>query len=502
MKYDEINFGSRVAEDEEKELPEYFLSTRYWKNLIEGKTDIILGPKGSGKSALYLNLLSKEKELLNSNIYIFKAENPRGDTIFSLFNQITASSKYQSPKIEYLIEQDIIAFWKLYFLTIIVSELKKLGFKESEFNKVTDIFEECGLIPKDNSLKNIFRHVIHYLKQIVTLQFFQPELELDPTGAIKAIKGKISFEELSPKKIEDGFYTLNDLFEKIDTSLKKKKSALWIAIDRLDVAFQEDQILENRALKSLFYVYNSLKNFPNISLKIFLREDIWNSITTDGLREASHIVRKDNISWDENNLFFMLTRRILKNQSICDYFKIDALNILKDVTAQKEIFYRLFPEKIGWGKEQKQEVFTWILEMIKDGNGLYTPRELIHFLNSVNSIQGELVRFGHVPENGSIYSEEAIKKGVREVTRTKFEQTLLAENPQLVDLINQYFRYVDPSIELDWFKENFELSSDNDVHSFCDRFCKAGFLKRINLKVYRIPYIYQLALNIDNWEKN
>ena len=176
MIYESIRFGNRVAEDESNQLSNYFLDTKHWTGLIEGDVDVVLGPKGSGKSALYLNLLSKGHELQAKGIYLLKAENPRGETIFSLFNQETANRTYtyEDRSIEYLIEKDIVAFWKLYFLTIIVTELKKEEINDAEIKKVVSIFEECGLIPQEKSLKNIFRHVIHYLKQVVTLQFFHP----------------------------------------------------------------------------------------------------------------------------------------------------------------------------------------------------------------------------------------------------------------------------------------------------------------------------------------
>lgn len=495
MKYERINFGNRVAEDEENELPNYFLTTRHWKNLLNGKVDVVLGPKGSGKSALYLNLLSKEVELRNENTFLYKAENPRGDTIFSLFNQITATSTYESPKVEYLIEQDIIAFWKLYFLTIIVSELKKEECIASELKKVVTIFEECGLIPNEKNLKNIFRHVIHYLKQVVTLQFFQPEIELDPfSGTIKSIKGKISFEELSPQKIEDGHFTLDDLFELISKALKKSDSQIWVAIDRLDVAFQEDLTLEKRALKSLFIVYNSLKKYSNIQLKIFLRDDIWEKITIDGLREASHITKKETIEWNEHNTFFLVLKRIVKIEEICNLYNCEEDTVMENIESQKKLFNQIFPKNMITPNGEKKSTFDWILEMLKDGNNLFTPREIIHLLNEINSSQEEMARFGNKVEEGALYSKEALSQSVKEVAKVKFEQTLLAENPHLVDIINRHFRYSDSDIKLEWVKDTFDLKNDNDAHGFCDAFQKVGFLKRKSLNEYWIPYLYQEAL--------
>ncbi len=49
---DSLDFGSSVAEEETKNLQKYFVDTRFWRNLSNDRYDIILGTKGSGKSAL------------------------------------------------------------------------------------------------------------------------------------------------------------------------------------------------------------------------------------------------------------------------------------------------------------------------------------------------------------------------------------------------------------------------------------------------------------------
>lgn len=78
--------------------------------------------------------------------------------------------------------------------------------------------------------------------------------------------------------------TLNEVLE-------EKKLAVWVLLDRLDVAFVENHELEANALRALVRAYADIRNLGHLSLKIFLREDIWKRITEQGLREASHIVR-------------------------------------------------------------------------------------------------------------------------------------------------------------------------------------------------------------------
>jgi hypothetical protein len=48
-----MTFGERIAEDEAEALVSYFVETDQWRRLISGSVDVVYGPKGSGKSALY-----------------------------------------------------------------------------------------------------------------------------------------------------------------------------------------------------------------------------------------------------------------------------------------------------------------------------------------------------------------------------------------------------------------------------------------------------------------
>jgi ABC-type uncharacterized transport system YnjBCD ATPase subunit len=59
-----ISFGQRVAEEEADLLETYFVETDQWTRLFRGDIDVVYGPKGSGKSALYSLLIAKSGELL------------------------------------------------------------------------------------------------------------------------------------------------------------------------------------------------------------------------------------------------------------------------------------------------------------------------------------------------------------------------------------------------------------------------------------------------------
>ena len=74
----ETSFGHRVAEEEVDALSSYFVETDHWTRLYRGDIDVVYGPKGSGKSALYALLLFRSGELFDKGVLLVPAESPRG----------------------------------------------------------------------------------------------------------------------------------------------------------------------------------------------------------------------------------------------------------------------------------------------------------------------------------------------------------------------------------------------------------------------------------------
>src|SRR5216684_5552091 len=64
------------------QLSTYFVFTDEWERLYRGVIDVVYGPKGSGKSALYSLLLARNSELFDRSILLIAAENPRGAPAF------------------------------------------------------------------------------------------------------------------------------------------------------------------------------------------------------------------------------------------------------------------------------------------------------------------------------------------------------------------------------------------------------------------------------------
>ena len=79
----QLSIGSRVAEDEVEQLSRYFVETDQWRRILAGEVDIVFGPKGAGKSAIYTSLVIREDDLFDRRILVVAGENPRGTPAFT-----------------------------------------------------------------------------------------------------------------------------------------------------------------------------------------------------------------------------------------------------------------------------------------------------------------------------------------------------------------------------------------------------------------------------------
>lgn len=77
-----LDFGKQIAEEEGDDLARYFVETDQWRQLHEGQVDIIYGPKGAGKSALYSLLVSWAANFRDRGILLATAEKLRGTPVF------------------------------------------------------------------------------------------------------------------------------------------------------------------------------------------------------------------------------------------------------------------------------------------------------------------------------------------------------------------------------------------------------------------------------------
>lgn len=477
-----LKVGQRIAEEEIDELESYFLETSQWKELEDGEIDVVYGPKGSGKSALYTLLTKKRYEFLAKNILLIPGENPRGDTVFKSLVTNPAPSELE---FEYL--------WKLYILSLIANALRVNGVKNEKAKILINSLVDAGILPASGLANAIFKSVKDYLTKWVNRdkKSIEHAITLEPTTMVPIVTRKVEFSEADQKTNLEKI-PVDELFECANEALILCDHKIWVLFDRLDIAFVDSAEVERNALRALFRTYNYLKGYNAVILKIFVRDDVWNRIVEGGFTEASHITKNLTIKWDLDSLLNLIILRFIKNKEFNDYFSLNAADVLKTFESQKEVFYRLAPKKILSGKNP--DSFEWIISRITDASGNSAPRELIHFFENARKLQIKRIEEGKAKlENEEIFEKSILKTALNEVSKVRYEQTLLAEYPSLKNYIEKLKnRKAEQSIKT---LVNIWKVPEEDALQIANRLIDVGFFKS-KKSSYIIPFIYRIELGI------
>ena len=483
-----VSFGQRVAEEETDVLSSYFVETDNWTRLYRGQIDIIYGPKGAGKSALYSLLLSRSSNLFDQNILLVAAENPRGAPAFrNLLPDPPAS------------EREFAGLWKLYFVSLLHGLLAEYGIKGDAAAQLQAALEREGLIRGSLTLAGILSGVTNYVRSALRPQSIEGGIGVDPVTLLPTgFNGKIVFSEPTKGGADPELNSVDRLLELANKALESSGLQSWILLDRLDVAFSENVELEANALRALFRVYLDLLAYPQIQLKIFLRSDIWTRITSEGFREASHVTRHVTIEWNRNSLLNLIIRRAAHNESIRLAYSVSPDIGNSSAAVQEVFFYEAFPDQVDVGPN-KSTTLDWLLSRTRDGTGTNAPRELVHLLNSLRDVQVRRFELGAepIPDGDQLFARVAFKEALPEVSKVRLEQTLYAEHsdqkPWLEKMKGERTLQTPETLAQIW------AVSVDEATTLATTLATIGFFEQRGSRQspqYWVPFLYREALDL------
>jgi len=480
-------FGSRIAEEELDRLQDYFVETEQWRKLIAGDVDIVFGAKGSGKSALYSLLVARKEEFrLGRRTLFLAAENPRGTPAF---RDLTTAPP--------LSEENFRGLWKLYFLSILANYIRHhLDVSRTtslEASEVVDFLTSNGLLAPNANLLTRLKTALEYMRK------WLPAIEggvTDPSTGMK-VSAKLTFAEPSEEQRGLGYRSVDELLAKLNTGFANCKITAWLVLDRLDVAFADTDELEGNALRSLFRTYLDMRDLQQFTVKIFLRDDIWDKIVSNGFREASHVTRTLNLSWDHQSLLHLVVSRLVTNTLICDHFGVTSEDVMASAALQRDLFYKAFPAQVDGGGS-KSKTLDWMVSRTADGTKRTAPRELIHLLLSARDEQLRIFQLGGGdPPDLQLFDKAAVRAALPTVSKARYEQTLCAEHPGLTPYLQK--------LDREKTEQNSEsLSRIWNVSALkaaeiAEKLVATGFFERRGMKespTYWVPFLYRKALSL------
>jgi hypothetical protein len=471
-----LDLGSSVAEHDEA-LEDYFIETGTFRALVEDRRDTIAGDKGTGKTAIY-RILQKRYPSLLTDVEVLAGFNPAGAPVFQ---RLTEGAPFE--------EGQYITIWKAYVLSLVGNWV--LAVNEGAFShkmiELDRLLKRTGLSSADDSANTIFSQIVNLVRRLTNPRSASIQVAITAEG-LPVIAPQIEFGDVQEAPLirhDEALRLLNDVLEELGFSV-------WVVLDRLDEAFQGFPESEVPALRALLRSYLDLSEFDRLTLKLFVRKDLFRRIIEGGFVNLTHInARKVEIVWDEEDLFDLLCRRLRENTKF-----IAELGLTSAVT-NDELFYTLFPRQVDPGS-RRPTTWNWILARIGDGNGIRPPRNLIDLVVKAQEAQQRREQraartFDSRDNDGGLIQSDAIKRGLEALSTERVEDTLLAEAGEHATLIERFrdgrAEHNDDSLAVALGVEN------ENVRQAIKPLLEIGFLEQTG-ETFKVPMLYRGGLSI------
>lgn len=460
-------FGASSAEDESDQLHRYFVETVHWQFLFSDKypKDIIRGPKGAGKSALYTLLLRHTPELAERNVLLMSATK-----YVNLLQHEPARN-----------EDDFKSFWEIVILTTLVHGLRTSSLESPRLEKVVKDFERANLIMPHPSVVQSF---LKFIKS------FEIVTEFNEAGQPTAFIRLVDKGQAQPDSVVQ---FITHYFIELNSILEKEGKCAWLVFDRLDSVFPNSLEVESAAMRALLRVYVDLSSYyRNIKLKLFLREDLW-PVHSKSSRESNRFENSAVIWWDNSSLLKLITSRLVNNDSICDFYGVNKDEVLDSVQRQEALFYSVFPREVNTQEGNHLNSLEWLKSRLCDGTDEVMPREIVQFLIQVGDAQRERFEKGQsAPPGKQLFDDFAMIRAAVRVSLIRLS-TLLSEHEEVRGHVEPLMAG-SPAYTIESLIHIWQLEQVAAVKA-ADRLIEIGFFKKTS-STFSVPYLYQMALGI------
>ena len=213
-------------------------------------------------------------------------------------------------------------------------------------------------------------------------QELQPMLQ-PPAVAVGELLRAYEMPETSP----------TDALDDLERRLRQEDSRIYVGYDELDTLGGFDWALMARMVRGLVAFWSDYsRRWQRIRAKVFLRSDLFRRHAGMGTADFAKLAaNRAELAWSDAALFAMLVKRIANtSDELAAYcrgarVRLDehgALGLMPEIKEPQDAYpflERLSGEFMGAG-EKKGFVRNWLLAHLRDGNDRVSPRSLVRLV--------------------------------------------------------------------------------------------------------------------------
>jgi len=370
---EKIDFGIGAAELE-RHLRDFFYRSTSFDLACSEKTYLVLGPKGSGKSAIFqmLGELQSEVQIFQKpNLWV--GDEPQLRDHWHTIQSVTESK---------------VVLWRFYLASLIAERLL-----------------EEDILP-DNLQKLYKRFLVRWglVREVPT-----------KWQALRTMKIKVGFGDFLstelPLKSPLGATECDQVIYTAEEWLNSQNADLWLCLDSLDEVSlnggTSDELED--LLSNLMRSVGELIRLKRIRCKLFFRSDIYQALTYVNKDHFSAV--KLELKWTKEDIAILLAHRlaVLHPENKAAILYPLALQWLNEV--------------FDWGK-QYQHGFESLYELFKDGNRDVLPRDFVNFCVEAQKLQQTFIKQGINEAGKRLISAAAVDGALQQTAASKLSDFL------------------------------------------------------------------------------
>jgi hypothetical protein len=505
-----MNFG-RVDAETDSRFDSCFIGTEMLRHVLQPQHSLVLGSKGSGKSAAF-RLLCQDRNRVESLL-------PKNYEELFFIPVYGLQTDDDLPGLEFQdlhfsSIDDFRNFWLLYIglksaatlthskrMEEIVNQSKSKELKNG-YKTIKNVIRDLGISREPGSFAKFKFKIKNFVRPRVNAQVLESE-------AFNRLLS-IDFPHRTGMSVKA-------LLDTIDMVLEESNCVAWVLLDKLDLIFIDDFARLKSAITALVQILVEHGNrFKNTQFKIFLRNDIYRQLR---IVNKSHLVSyTQEMKWKEHLLMKLLVSRAVADDNVREYVsgvlgeEIEVAHVIQgDEALVQKVFYSIFEPSLngngngngnGSGSVPEPVPFThiWVLKHLTDGMGHVYPRELIHLGNIAVEKQREINREEGKHASTRLISSAALREAFADVSVYRCDTYLYSEFPHLAkhfDLFRGSDKATFHRSELYKLFEALDPTGDEAIRSIYD----AGLITPMGRTVdssmeFKVPLLYRTGLGI------
>ena len=475
-----INLGEVVAEHEEH-LAEYFVETPDFRAICQDRHDLILGVKGSGKSAIARVLVTPDFEISElDDVDVIPAFNVGGSPFFSQLPDGLDESGYRR-------------LWLAFFLSLAGVHLVDRYDSLSDVKQLSKALSEAGLINANGSTSSVWRRLVGALRNITPEASIEISENGTPvlTGRILGSAQETSTPESTPAWFDPSFDAV-ELVEMITHILEVSGRRCWSILDRLDESFADRPGAETLALRGLLRALLDVSGpSSRLRVKAFLRFDIFERITRDsGFVNLDHF-RDLRLVWSRKGITDVLGRRLCASE---DLVRLCA------TSDQDSLLSSVLPRYVHYftgGRVTRMTTIPWCIDQSSSVPGEPSPRNALQLVRlAVRHASGDpSYRVRTFDSTQALVRVEDLMKGWEHLSKERLENHLFAEHNELRHVVES-FRGGNERFDLDFLK-SMRVPTGYLSESQIRELVRSGFLVVNSNRTYSVARLYCPALKLN-----